>query len=77
MLGYTAWRDTKVALLIFNRRKNMSTVLEAIPKVVMDHPSYKADLAYQSETGLRYVLGHRDDASRDLTLTVLVFDVPT
>ena len=28
LLGYTAWRDTKTALLIFNRDRNMSTVLE-------------------------------------------------
>ena len=76
LLGYAAWRDTKVALLVFNRHRSMSRVLEAIPKAVMDHPSYKADLAYQSETGFRYVFSHRDDASRDLTLTVLAFDVP-
>ena len=28
LLGYTAWRDTKTALLIFNRDTSMSTVLE-------------------------------------------------
>ena len=26
LLGYTSWRDTKAALLIFNRGRNMSTV---------------------------------------------------
>ena len=76
LLGYAAWRDTKAALLVFNRDRNMSTVLEAIPMVVMEHPSYKADREYQSETGCRYIFGHRDDPSRDLMLTVLAFDVP-
>ena len=76
LLGYTSWRDTKTALLLFNRNTNMSTVLERIPEAVKGHPSYKADRAYPSETGFRYIFGHRDDPNRELWLTVLVFDVP-
>ena len=76
LLGYAAWRDTKTALLLFNRDRNMSTVLNAIPDTIRADPRYKGDRAYESETGFRYVFGHRDDPTRDLTLTVLVFDVP-
>ena len=60
LLGYTSWRDTKTALLVFNRDREMSTVLNGIPKVVREHSSYKADSVYNSETGFRYVFGHRD-----------------
>ena len=76
LLGYTSWRDTKTALLVFNRDREMSTVLNRIPDAVREHASYKADRTYVSETGFRYVFGHRDDANRELILTVLVFDVP-
>ena len=76
LLGYTSWRDTKTALLIFNRNTNMSTVLERIPQAVKEHASYKAEREYNSETGFRYIFGHRDDPNRELWLTVLVFDVP-
>ena len=76
LLGYTSWRDTKTALLVFNRDREMSTVLNRIPDVVREHASYKADRTYASETGFRYVFGHRDDANRELILTGLVFDVP-
>ena len=76
LLGYTSWRDTKTALLVFNRNTNMSTVLEGIPRAVQEHPSYKAEQEYPSETGFRYIFGHRDDPNRELCLTVLVFDVP-
>ena len=76
LLGYTSWRDTKTALLVFNRNREMSTVLSGIPEVVREHASYKADRTYASETGFRYVFGHRDDANREMILTVLVFDVP-
>lgn len=76
LLGYTSWRDTKTAILVFNRDREMSTVLSRIPEVVRKHPSYKADGTYDSETGFRYVFGHCNDTNRELTLTVLVFDVP-
>ena len=76
LLSYTSWRDTKTALLMFNRDTTMSTVLKRIPEAVREHPDYKADGEFYSETGFRYVFGHRDDHSRELTLTVLVFDVP-
>ena len=76
LLGYTSWRDTRTALLVFNRGAVMSTVLEKTPEVVRTHPNYKSEHAYDSETGFRFVFSHRDDPKRELTLTVLVFDVP-
>lgn len=36
LLGYTSWRDTKTAIIIFNRNKNFSQVLDAIPGSI--HP---------------------------------------
>ena len=74
--GYTSWRDTKTALLIFNRGTKMSTVLERVQEVVKEHPGYKTERVYDSETGFRYIFGHRDDPNREIHLTVLVFDVP-
>ena len=76
LLGYTAWRDTKAALLVFNRGRNMSTVLEGVAKTTRNHPSCKREHQRNSETEFRYVFGHRDDANRELTVTILVFDVP-
>ncbi len=76
LLGYASWRDTKTALLIFNRVKNLSNVLARIPEVIKDHPNYKRQLDYQSETGFRFVLQHRDDPDREIIVTVLAFEVP-
>ena len=76
LLGYTSWRDTKAALLIFNRGRNMSTVLGRITKTVREHPNYKTERDAKSETEFRYVFGHRDDVSREVTVAILVFDVP-
>ena len=76
LLRYASWRDTKTAVLLFNRDRDMTTVLDGIPKAVTEHASFKRELPYDSETGFRYVFAHRDDPNRELTLTVLAFDVP-
>jgi hypothetical protein len=77
LLGYATWRDTKTAILIFNRNKNLGEVLDKIPGILRSHSNSKRELPYQSETGFRYVLAHKDDPNREITLTVLVFDVPS
>lgn len=76
VLGYSTWRDTKTAILVFNRTKNFSNVLAKIPEVVKSHSNYVRDLPFESESGLRAAIRHKDDPERELTLTVLAFDVP-
>ena len=78
LLGYAAWRDTKTAIIVFNRNKDTSAVVNQVPELVTQHANCKRqDAAFKHETGFRFVLHHRDDRNRELTLTVLVFDVPS
>lgn len=76
LLGYTAWRDTKTSLIIFNRNKDLSAVLAQIPDLVHQHPNFVRDLEGGDETDFRYVLHHNDDKSRELYMTVLIVEVP-
>ncbi len=76
MLGYLTWRDTKTAILLFNRTKNLSIVLAKIPEAMESHPNYKRTVPLDDETRFRYVFAHRDDPNRELIITVLVFEVP-
>ena len=76
LLGYTSWRDTKTAIVIFNRRKNFTRVLEVIPQTIAAHANFKRALDPVSDSEFRYIFAHRDDPNRELTLTVQAFDVP-
>lgn len=76
LLGYTTWRDGKTAILVFNRGTDTSTVLSGIDATVKAHASFKRLAEWKHESGFRYVLRSKDDANRELTLTVLVFQVP-
>jgi hypothetical protein len=76
LLSYSSWRDTKTAVVVFNRNRDFSKVLAAIPEAVRAHPQYKRDLPGSTETVFRYQFANRDDRNRELFLTVLAFDVP-
>jgi len=77
LLGYTAWRDTKTAILVFNRGTAMSTVVNAIEAETPSHKNFKRIVNWNHESGFRYVFQHSDDQNREFMLTVLVFDVPS
>ncbi|MCD4501455.1 hypothetical protein [Chromobacterium vaccinii] len=76
LLGYSSWRDTKVAVIIFNRNKDFSKVLESIQEATKVHSNFKRQMASTSETMFRYVFAHRDDPNRELLVAVMAFDVP-
>ena len=76
LLSYSSWRDTKTAILLFNKNRNLSAVLNQIPDTVMKHPNSLQNRGQQGETHFRFSLHHRDDPDRQLTLSVLVFQVP-
>ena len=77
LLGYTSWRDTKTAIILFNRRRSFANVLSKIPGLVSVHPCHKRELAVDGETRFRHVLHNRNDKNREMILTVVAFDVPT
>jgi hypothetical protein len=77
LLGYLTWRDSKAAILIFNRNKDFSKVLAAIPGTIAAHPNFNRDEGKRSETSFRYEFRHKDDAAKMMHITVLAFDIPT
>jgi len=77
LLGYLSWRDSKTAILLFNRNRDFSRVLAAIPDVVRAHPNFQKEEARRNETSFRYAFRHKDDPAKILHLTVMAFDIPT
>jgi len=77
VLRYTTWRDTKTAVLLFNKEREFSGVLDRIPAVVEKHASFKRNEGCRSETHFRFVLARPDDPDREITLSILAFDVPS
>lgn len=77
LLGYTTWRDTKTAILIFNRNKDLSNVLEQVRPAIESHDAFSNFVEQKSETEFRFQLRHPSDSKKILSLSVIVFDIPT
>lgn len=76
LLGYATWRDSKLAIIIFNRTRKFSGVLAKVAEGCKSHPNFKRELQRPGSTWFRCLISHRDDPDRELTLTVLAFEVP-
>jgi len=81
LLRYTSWRDTKTAILLFNKNQNFSSVLAKIEPTVKSHPCYKRDWSLKSDklknkTISSYILHQPKDVNREVILTIMAFNVP-
>jgi hypothetical protein len=76
LLGYTTWKDTRTALIIFNRNLDFTNVILEAQRAMRDHQHYKSGPATESETRFRYIFSHPEDNLRDIIVTLLLFNMP-
>jgi len=81
LLGYVTWRDTKTAILLFNKQPDLSAVLKKADEAVKGHKKFKSDFRLQSsdltknETIIPYRFVHPLDPEKDIYLTLLAFQI--
>ncbi len=76
LLGYTTWRDTRTALIIFSRNQDFTNVISEAQRAMKDHQHYKSGPTKESETRFRYTFTHPDDKQRDIIVTLMLFNMP-
>ena len=76
LLGYTTWRDSKAAVVLFNKNRDHTAALRIVQEITPQHRSFRIALAPRGETHFRFVFAHPQDAERDLYLAVLAIAVP-
>ena len=73
---YVTWRDTKTAIVVFNKNKVFTDVLEKIKKYTEEHNCFGRFLGTKEETIFSYEFHHKKDKERKFLLTIMAFDVP-
>ena len=76
LLGYLCWRDTKAAIVLFNKEKDFSAVLDQIPGLCSGHVCYEKTISQPSVSSFRFLFHSPQDRNRKIHLAVLAFDVP-
>ena len=75
LLGYLSWRDTKTALLVFNKTKNSTEVRKKMHAAMESRSEHRKTVSHEQEGDSRYVFG-KPDEDTELIITTQVYDVP-
>ncbi len=76
LLRYLSWRDSKCALLIFNKRRDSSAVEEKMHGIMTERPEHRKTLAHDADGDSRYIFVKESDAGRQIIIATQLFDVP-
>lgn len=77
LLGYLAWRDTKCALLIFNKTKDSSAILQKMHEAMGARPEHRRTVSHNPDGDSRYIFVKETDPGREIIITTQLYDVPT
>jgi hypothetical protein len=75
LLSYLSWRDTKTAIVMFNRNTSFTAVLEKMRVLIKRHPRYLSGPVSLDETSDRYVFTLPQDGARKVVISLLAFDL--
>ncbi len=76
LFKYAAWRDTKLALIVFVREKGLTSIIEKAREVLEQHTQFVESKKAASETELRATMGWPGDEQRLADLNVFFIQVP-
>lgn len=77
LLGYLSWRDTKCALLIFNKTKDSSGVHQKMHEAMESRPEHKRTVTFDSNSDARYIFVKGIDPGREIIISTQLYDLPT
>lgn len=77
LFRYTAWRDTKLALIVFVHEKDLTSILEKGRDALREHPQFVESEDAASETELRAKMSWPGDERRFSDLNVFFVHIPT
>ena len=76
LLGYLSWRDSKCALLIFNRAKDSSGIGQKMHGAMTNRAEHRKTVTYNTRGDARYIFVKLSDPGREIQIQTMLFDVP-
>lgn len=76
LLSYLTWRDSKAAIIIFVKNKEMSSVLKTVQEVTPQHPNYLGFVHEQDTAWFNYRFHINNDPNREVKLAVMLYHIP-
>lgn len=77
LFGYLTWRDSKCALLIFNKTKDSSAVRQKMHEVMKQRSQHRKTVFHRPDGDSRYVFVKNSDPGREISVTTQLYDMPS
>lgn len=77
LLGYLTWRDSKCALLFFNKTKDSTAVRQKMHEVMSARSQHRKTEFHKSDGDSRYVFVKDSDPGKEITITTQLYDLPS
>ena len=76
LLGYVTWRDTKCALVIFNKQRESSAVRRKMHEIMEGRVEHRTTRAHDPNGDSRYTFVKPSDRGQEIQIATMLFDVP-
>lgn len=76
LLSYLSWRDTKCALLIFNKTKDSIAIRQKMHDVMEERPEHRRTVSYDPNDDAKYIFVKESDPGREIIITTQLYDIP-
>lgn len=76
LLSYLAWRDSKCAVLVFNKTKDTSGVKQKMHELMQARPEYKKTVFHKPDADSRYIFIKESDPCKEIIVTTQLYDFP-
>jgi hypothetical protein len=77
LLSYLTWRDSKVAIIIFVKQKNITDIIKKIEEYTPKHENYLSKEYNTSESIFNYLFHLNGDKDRKVKVAVMLYHLPT
>lgn len=75
LLSYLSWRDTKCALLVFNKTKDSSAVRKKMHAVMEARPEHRRTVSFDPNGDARYIFVKESDPGHEIIITTQLYDI--
>lgn len=76
LLSYLSWRDTKCALLVFNKTRDSTAVRQKMHEVMEARLEHRRTISHDPHGDSRYVFVKESNPGREIVITTQLYDTP-
>ena len=76
LLSYLSWRDSKTAILIFNRNKDTASILSKMDDTIQERTELVKTIYKDKDGESRYIFIKPSEPGKEIILTTQIYDIP-